>query len=418
MSFTFRPALRENVGLLVGLAGGTGSGKTYSAMRLASGIAGADRFAVIDTEAGRAKHYADRFSFDHGDLKPPFTPERYTEAIIAADEAGYPVVVVDSVSHEHAGDGGLLDMQEAEFARMGHKEAARMASWIKPKMAHKAMLAKLLQVRAHLILCFRAEEKIEMQKGPDGRMIVVPKQSRTGLAGWIPVCEKNLPYELTASFLLLADQPGVPRPIKLQEQHRDLFPPGEPITEQCGRRLSAWARGAINGGVAQSVEHRPLKPSVAGSIPAALAQSTARTPEATSQGTGDVATSSLATSAAVPLEERPPPGKPIMFTTPGAKAVRLGSVEEWLSKWADLAGQVAASRADAGRKEAKLRELWTANQGNVRAMGARMVARMQADVADRVKGFQAVAHLPPEGNPNEPDTKGADRVSAESKDGG
>ena len=64
MTFQFKPAIRENVGLLIGLAGGTGSGKTFSAMRLASGIANGKKFAVIDTEAGRAKHYADQFSFD------------------------------------------------------------------------------------------------------------------------------------------------------------------------------------------------------------------------------------------------------------------------------------------------------------------------------------------------------------------
>jgi hypothetical protein len=64
MSFSFRPAVRESVSLLIGLSGGTGSGKTYSAMRLAHGIAGDQPFAVIDTEAGRAKHYADRRRLD------------------------------------------------------------------------------------------------------------------------------------------------------------------------------------------------------------------------------------------------------------------------------------------------------------------------------------------------------------------
>ena len=88
MSFTFRPAVRENVGLLIGLAGGTGSGKTYTALRLAKGICGDKPFALIDTEAGRAKHYADQFKFDHGDLKPPFRPDAYTQAIMAADQAG------------------------------------------------------------------------------------------------------------------------------------------------------------------------------------------------------------------------------------------------------------------------------------------------------------------------------------------
>jgi hypothetical protein len=248
MAFTFRPAVREDVGLLVGLSGGTGSGKTYSAFRLAKGIAGDQPFAVIDTEASRAKHYGDAFRFDHGDLKPPFTPEAYVDAIAAADKAGYHVVVVDSMSHEWAGEGGILDWQEAELDRMAgtdwkKREACKMAAWIKPKVSHKKMVQRLLQVRAHLILCFRADQKIEMVRGADGKMEIREKQSLTGLHGWIPICEKNLPYELTASFLLMADRPGVPQPIKLQEQHRPLFPLDEPITEASGARLAAWAKG-------------------------------------------------------------------------------------------------------------------------------------------------------------------------------
>ena len=139
MTFTFRPAVREAVGLLIGMAGGTGAGKTFSALRLASGIAGNRPFALIDTEAGRAKHYADQFKFDHGDLTAPFSPHAYAEAIAAADKAGYPVIVVDSVSHLWAGDGGVLDMQEKELDRMAgddwkKREGCKMAAWIKPKM--------------------------------------------------------------------------------------------------------------------------------------------------------------------------------------------------------------------------------------------------------------------------------------------
>jgi len=250
MAFSFRPAARENVSLLIGLSGASGSGKTFTGMRLAHGIAGDRPFAVIDTEAGRAKHYADQFKFDHGDLMPPFTPDRYAEAIAAADKAGYPAIVVDSTSHEWAGEGGILDWQEHELQRMAgddykKREACKMAAWIKPKMAHKQMVQRLLQVRAHLILCFRAEPKIEMVRGEGGKMEIREKQSLTGLHGWIPITEKNLPYELTASFLLMADKPGVPLPIKLQAQHRDLFPLDQPITEASGERLAAWARGGV-----------------------------------------------------------------------------------------------------------------------------------------------------------------------------
>jgi AAA domain len=247
MSFQFKPAIREQVGLLVGLAGGTGSGKTFSAMRMAAGISGDKPFAVIDTEAGRAKHYADQFKFDHGDLKAPFSPEAYAEAILAADSAKYPVIVVDSMTHEWAGEGGVLEMQEAELDRMAgddfkKREACKMAAWIRPKMDHKKMVQRLLQVRAHLILCFRAEEKIEMVR-EDGKMKIVPKVSLTGINGWIPVCEKNLPFELTASFLLTADAPGMPKPIKLQQQHKMMFPLDKPIDEESGRKVAAWASG-------------------------------------------------------------------------------------------------------------------------------------------------------------------------------
>lgn len=248
MSFNLRPAVRENVPLLIGLAGGTGSGKTFSAMRLAKGLSGNQPFAVIDTESGRAKAYAEDFQFDTGELVAPFTPDSYLQAILSVDsQKKYPVIVVDSASHEYAGEGGILDWQEEELTRMvgndyQKRESCKMASWIKPKMAHKAFVNKLLQVRSHLILCFRAEPKTEMVK-KNGKMVVQAKEGLTGLEGWFPICEKNMPYELTAYFLLMAAQPGVPHPIKLMARHREFFPLDQPITEKAGEALAVWARG-------------------------------------------------------------------------------------------------------------------------------------------------------------------------------
>jgi hypothetical protein len=243
MAYTFRPAVRSDVGLLIGLAGASGSGKTFTALRLATGIAGGKRFAVLDTENGRARHYADLFQFDVADLTPPFTPASYGEAIEAADAAGYPVIVVDSASHEYAGEGGVLDMQEAEFERLGRRDAVKMLSWARPKGEHKAMMQKLLRTKAHLILCFRAEPKIEMVKDGD-KIKIVPKESLTGYKGWIPICEKSMPFELTVSVMLIPDHPGVPHPIKLQEQHKPLFPLDQEINETAGERIAEWAKGA------------------------------------------------------------------------------------------------------------------------------------------------------------------------------
>jgi len=260
----FRPAIREEGALLIGLIGPSGGGKTYTAMRLAKGICGDNPFAVIDTEAGRAKHYAGLFKFDHGDLKPPFRPDAYTEAIKAADEAGYKAVVVDSCSHEWAGEGGILEWQEEELIGMVERamkrkenakewelmETFRMASWIKPKTSHKHMIQRLLQVRANLILCFRAEDKIKMEKHPEtGKMVV-------NSLGFQPVCSKEMPYELTVSFLLTPDKPGIPQPIKLQEQHKGMFPVGRQLDEECGKMISEWAAG----GAPRAKSEDPLPP--------------------------------------------------------------------------------------------------------------------------------------------------------------
>ena len=103
-------------------------------------------------------------------------------------------------------------------------------------MAHKAMIQELLQVRASLILCFRAEQKVKMEKDPAGKTIIVD-------AGFQPICSKELPFELTVSFLMTPDRPGVGQPLKLQEQHRAIFPTGQQIDENAGRRVAEWASG-------------------------------------------------------------------------------------------------------------------------------------------------------------------------------
>lgn len=276
---TFQRARRESIGLLIGLAGPSGSGKTYSAMELATGLSGGEPFAVIDTEAGRAKHYAHRFTFDHCDISPPFRPDTYLEAIEAADKAGYPVIVVDSMSHEHAGDGGLLDWHEEELERMAgndwaKRERVKFAAWIKPKGAHKRMVSKLLQIRAHLILCFRAEQKTELGKDPNGKTIVVPKTTLSGFSDWIPIAEKNMLYELTVSILMMPDKPGYPRPVKIEEGLREFIDGGYARTgdtrldRTIGVHLAAWAQGIESGAGVSGGERAKAETHEAASPPA------------------------------------------------------------------------------------------------------------------------------------------------------
>jgi hypothetical protein len=259
MSFTLRPAVREKIGLLFGIAGASGSGKTFSALTLARGIAnGSGKIAVIDTEAGRALHYAPppgqksdaakgTFDFLHLDFQPPFTPERYIEAIRAAEDAGATVIVIDSMSHEWNGEGGCSDIQMAEAERMATKdgqvqqwkvEAMTAPAWKKPKQRHTRMMARLIQTRTHLIFCLRAQEKIKIVKKADGKGTeIVP-------VGFQPQCEKNFMFELSGSMTLHPETPGQPRydlPCKLNAELRAIFPEGGYIGADAGKRLRMWA---------------------------------------------------------------------------------------------------------------------------------------------------------------------------------
>jgi hypothetical protein len=238
----FTDAKRVALPLLLGFAGGTGSGKTYSAMRAARGISGAAPFYVIDTENGRALHYADEFRFKHMELRAPFRPAAYADAIAKAEQAGAKVIVVDSMSHEWAGDGGMLDWHDE---LEGGDPKKKMTAWIEPKKEHRRFVTRLLQVKAHVILCFRAEPKVDVVTRR-GKIEIVPKQTLPGgsLDGWIPISEKALPFELTASFLLMADAPGVPKPIKLPEKLRAFVSLQDPVDEETGARLASWASGA------------------------------------------------------------------------------------------------------------------------------------------------------------------------------
>jgi hypothetical protein len=133
------------------------------------------------------------------------------------------------------------------------REACNQAAWVGPKREQKKFSQKLTQLRSHVILCFRAEEKTDMVKGEDGKWELVPSKRITGLNGWVPISEKSLPFELTASFLLTADAPGIVKPIKLPEHFRPFLPLGSVTTEDSGAKLRTWAAGFVPAGVKSEI---------------------------------------------------------------------------------------------------------------------------------------------------------------------
>lgn len=233
----------------MGVAGPTSSGKTCSSLRLARGLVGdAGKVALIDTEHGRASQYANDFAFDSVDLDPPFNPERYLEAIVAADTAGYHAVIVDSMTHEHEGEGGVLDMHDKELDRRAGDDYAKrdrlnFGCWIKPKAERQRLIGGLIRVRAHLILCFRAKEKIKLVRiGDPGKEKLTPVPQ-----GWQPICGHEIPFELTILAILPAGANGIPdwtaeaaKILGYNDRLKACFAAGEPLSENTGRAIAKW----------------------------------------------------------------------------------------------------------------------------------------------------------------------------------
>jgi hypothetical protein len=248
---TFVDAVRTNSRILAGISGPTGSGKTYSALRLATGLANGGVIAYIDTERGRALDYADLFKFRYSELEEPFTPQRYIEKLDEAEALDPTVIVVDSGSHEWAGAGGCMEMHDEIVDRIAgddykKRDAVSWGAWNKPKQEDRRFVNRLTRARPHVIVCLRAEEKTEMIDDPKrpGKKLVVPKRLLSGHVGWIPVAGKALPYELTLSLVMTPDKPGVPHAIKLPEPLKPFVPLDEELSEETGRRLAEWAQGS------------------------------------------------------------------------------------------------------------------------------------------------------------------------------
>lgn len=251
MSFVVKPARRGNVRILCGLAGPSGGGKTYTALELARGLAGDDgNVIVIDSEHGRSQIYADVGApWEWMDFEPPFSPERYVDALKAAVQLKPSVIVIDSISHEYEGEGGLFDIVEEHLQAKAGDDARRRSAlsfqaWNVAKQRHKKLMLEMLRLPCHLLVCMRAQDKIDLIK-EGGQLKAVPKKSLTGLDGWVPICERRLPFDMTCSFLFLPDKPGIPRPLKpMPPTMAPLVPLDRPLGRKVGADLREWAAGA------------------------------------------------------------------------------------------------------------------------------------------------------------------------------
>lgn len=260
MTFAFKPAgqCESMRPLLIGLAGGTGSGKTYSALRLAHGLVGDEKVAAIDTENGRLLEYRGEFpNVLYSSFEPPYTPMRYHEAMQEASKVAR-CVIVDSVSHEWEGVGGLLEWANSIAERMANKakdngqnwaspEHYSFPSWKEPKAAHQRMVSWLISAPCHLILCFRAKEKKGFEEVEYTVRGKTQRRKEIVDLGWQPITEGGLPYEMSFLAILTASQPGVPQFTfkALSHTYNGIF--GGQITEDQGAALARLVNGKHSG---------------------------------------------------------------------------------------------------------------------------------------------------------------------------
>jgi hypothetical protein len=220
---------------------------------------------VLDTEGGRTLHYREAFDFDVMMLEPPHRPERYLEAARAAQDAGYGALVIDSFSSEWRGVGGVLDWMDEELEAAVERQRAnaeergwkfdeqrarftnRMAASIRPKMAHKLMVAGFLGLRIPIIFSIRGEMTLD----PDTKKEKFKAQ-----------CSPSFLFEVTVSFRLASDRKGIidlsdPSGWKMEGAHRGIFRDGDQLSEEHGAALAAWARGE---GAAPAAQPQPAGP--------------------------------------------------------------------------------------------------------------------------------------------------------------
>src|SRR5262245_4387187 len=197
MAIQFRKATKTQSRLRLSLAGPAGSGKTYSALRIATEMGG--RVAGIDTERGSASQYSDEFRFDVIELDD-FHPERYIEAIQAAEKAGYDILIIDSTTHEWNGKNGILELHEAAMQRQRTKNS--WAAWAEVTPLHNRFIDAILQSRCHVIASVRSKTDYVQDKNDRGE----PQVRKVGMAS---IQREGMDYEYDIQMELSIDHVGV-----------------------------------------------------------------------------------------------------------------------------------------------------------------------------------------------------------------
>lgn len=215
---------RQNVKLRLGISGASGFGKTTSALLLAHGLTNDwKKIAVVDTENSSASLYSHLGNFNVLDLKAPYSPERYIEAIQLCEKSNMEVIIIDSISHEWNGKGGCLEEQQ----NLG----GRFQDWSKITPRHQGFIDTILQSKCHIITTTRRKVDYSLDSVGNGKTKVVKHGTKE-------ITREGFEYELTVNFELLNDN----HMASASKDRTGLFmnKPEFVITTKTGEKLLDW----------------------------------------------------------------------------------------------------------------------------------------------------------------------------------
>ena len=196
--FAPRKAEKKRVKLKMAVQGPSGSGKTLGALALAKNLWPEAKICAIDTENESASLYADKFTFDTIPLGPPFTTARYVECIDASVKAGYDVLIIDTITAQWDGSGGILQRKNEMDMRGGNS----FTNWSSFTPEHEAFKQIMLQAPIHVIATMRSKQDYILQANDKGKQM--PKK-----VGMAPIQRDQIDYEFTIVFDVQMDHKAV-----------------------------------------------------------------------------------------------------------------------------------------------------------------------------------------------------------------
>ncbi|MBZ9693259.1 AAA family ATPase [Clostridium sp. M14] len=234
--FVINKAKRENIYAKIALMAPSGGGKTYSSLRLATGMAEEieamtgkkAKIILLNTEGKRGRYYANEFNYDIIDLEPNFEPELFIDAIDYTLDEGYDIVIVDSSSAEWEGKGGCLEIQS--------KLGGKYQDWGKVTPRHEKFIQKIATSEVHMICTMRGKDQYVMTQEDSSKGGKSTKVEKVGVGA---KQRDGFEYEFTATFMI-DQKTNTAEPMK-DNTHIFENDSAVKLTEEHGRKIIKWA---------------------------------------------------------------------------------------------------------------------------------------------------------------------------------